>query len=91
MALSGNIPLSQPRDLSELGLDITLNTGNIFPKLPGDRIKPQVKVISYKFRNVSVIMLTRGVLVVHTVSIEGHANGGVSQCTPVNTKSLTES
>ena len=88
--MSGNIPPPQPRCLSGLGFNVTLNPGSIFPKYLGDRIRFQIELLSYKFRNFSItgIMLTRKAFVVHSVSVEGHLNGSVSGL--VNTKSLTE-
>lgn len=42
----------------------------------GDRVKLQV---SYKSRNIGVIMLTGKALVVCSVSVEGRVNGGALQ------------
>ena len=91
MMVSGDVPSSQLRSLSGLGFDVILDPGSIFPKPLGDRIKLQVELLGYKFRDLGVIMLTRKVFVVHSVSVEGHVNSGVSQGRPVNAKSLTES
>jgi len=57
MMAYGNIPPPEPRNLSELGLNVTLNLGSISPKYLGDRIRFQVELPSYHTNSGTSVLL----------------------------------